>query len=38
MKIKVDFTEFTSVLGYIQTILSDKSVEDKIKNVIFLVK
>lgn len=38
MKITVDFTEFNTVLGYIYTILSDKSVEDKVKNVIFLVK
>lgn len=38
MKITVDFNELNSVLGYIYTILSDKSVDDKVKNVIFLVK
>lgn len=37
MKIVVDFEELNKVLGYIQTILSDKSVEDKVKNVIFFV-
>lgn len=37
MKITVDFTELNNVLGYIYTILSDKSVEDKVKNVIFNV-
>lgn len=37
MKIKVDFSELQSVLGYSNTILSDKSVDDKLKNVIFLV-
>lgn len=38
MKITVDFNELSTVLGYTNTILSDKSVEDKVKNVIFLVK
>ena len=37
MKISLDFAEFTKVLGYINTVLSDKSVEEKVKNVIFLV-
>lgn len=37
MKITVDYAELNSVLGYIYTILSDKSVEDKVKNVIFNV-
>lgn len=36
-KITLDFEELGKVLGYIYTILSDKSVEDKSKNVIFLV-
>lgn len=38
MKITLDFDELSRVLGYISTILADKSVEDKVKNVIFLVK
>lgn len=37
MKISVDFTEFVRVLSYVNTILSDKSVDEKVKNVIFLV-
>lgn len=37
MKITLDFNEFNRVLAYINTILSDKSVDEKIKNVIFLV-
>ena len=38
MKISVDFNELDSVLSYVYTILSDKSVEEKVKNVIFIVK
>ena len=38
MKITVNFDELSKVLSYIYTILADKSVEDKVKNVIFLVK
>lgn len=37
MKVKVSYTELSSVLGYVNTILSDKTVEDKMKNIIFLV-
>jgi len=37
MKISVNFEEFNKVLNYVYAILSDKSVEDKVKNVIFLV-
>lgn len=37
MKVSVSYSELTSVLGYVNTILSDKTVEDKMKNVIFLV-
>lgn len=37
MKITVDFVELSSVLGYSNAVLSDKSVDDKIKNVIFMV-
>lgn len=37
MKISVNFNELQSVLGYTNTILNDKSVEDKLKNVIFMV-
>lgn len=37
MKITLSFEELNKVLSYIYTILSDKSVEDKVKNVIFLV-
>lgn len=37
MKISLKFEEFSRVLNYVNTILSDKSVEDKSKNVIFLV-
>ena len=36
-KITLSFEELNRVLSYINTILSDKSVEDKSKNVIFLV-
>ena len=38
MKISVDFEELNRVLSYVYTILSDKSVEEKVKNVIFIVK
>lgn len=37
MKIKVNFNELSSVLGYVNTILSDKTVDDRMKNIIFLV-
>ena len=37
MKISLSFDEFTSKLGYINTILGDKSVEEKLRNIIFLV-
>lgn len=37
MKISISFSELQNVLGYVNTVLSDKSVDDKIKNVIFLV-
>lgn len=37
MKITVDFAELSNYLSYSSTILSDKSVEDKLKNIIFLV-
>ena len=37
MKIKLSFDELSSVLSYVNTILSDKTVDDKMKNVIFLV-
>lgn len=38
MKVKVSYTELQSVLGYVNTILSDKTVDDKMKNVIFLAE
>lgn len=38
MKISVKYKELVGTLGFSSTILSDKSVEDKMKNVIFLVK
>lgn len=38
MKISLDFNEVNEVLGYVSTILGDKSVDEKIKNVIFLVE
>lgn len=37
MKVRVSFTELQSVLGYVNTILSDKTVDERQKNVIFLV-
>lgn len=37
MRFTVAFDELVSVLGYSNTILSDKSVEEKLKNIIFLV-
>lgn len=38
MKAKISYSELLSVLGYVNTVLSDKTVEDKMKNVIFLIK
>lgn len=38
MKITVAYEELVRVLGFVNTVLSDKSVDDKMKNVIFLVK
>ncbi|MGV3076398.1 hypothetical protein ACEE21_15065 [Clostridium baratii] len=38
MKAKVSYSELSSILGYVNTILSDKTVDDKMKNVIFLVE
>lgn len=38
MKISVDFKELSKVLGYSNAVLSDKSVDEKIKNIIFLVR
>lgn len=38
MKVVLDFNELSSVLGYVNLILADKSVEDSVKNIIFLVK
>lgn len=37
MKIEVNFSELQNVLGYVGTILNDKSVDDKLKNVIFSI-
>lgn len=37
MKLKVSYSELASVLGYVNTILSDKTVDEKMKNVIFAV-
>ena len=37
MNLILDFTELASVVSYSNTILSDKSVDDKMKNIIFLV-
>lgn len=37
MKISVKYDELVETLGFATTVLSDKSVEDKMKNVIFLV-
>lgn len=37
MNIKLDFNELSKVLGFVNTIISDKSVDAKTKNVIFLV-
>ena len=37
MKVSVSFEELTATLGYAGTILGDKSVEEKMKNLIFLV-
>lgn len=38
MKIVLSFDELSNVLGYANTIINDKTVEDKMKNIIFLVK
>lgn len=38
MKAKVSYSELSSVLGSVNTILSDKTVDEKMKNVIFLVE
>lgn len=38
MKLKVNYGELQSVLGYVNTILSDKTVDERQKNVIFLVE
>lgn len=38
MKITFDFEELNRVLAYVYTILSDKSVDEKVKNVIFVAK
>lgn len=38
MKLRVNYSELQSVLGYVNTILSDKTVDEKMKNVIFLVE
>lgn len=37
MKIKVDFNELSDALSYANTVLSDKSVEEKAKNFIFCI-
>lgn len=37
MKIKLNFNELASTLSYVNTILSDKTVDEKMKNAIFLV-
>lgn len=38
MKLRLSYSELQSVLGYVNTILSDKTVDEKMKNVIFLVE
>lgn len=38
MKISLKYDELVETLGFATTVLSDKSVEDKMKNVIFLVE
>lgn len=38
MKFKVDFNELGKVLDFTNIILNDKTVEDKMKNVIFMVR
>lgn len=37
MNIKLDFNELSKVLGFVNTIINDKAVDAKTKNVIFLV-
>lgn len=38
MKVKVSYADLLSVLGYVNTILSDKAVAEQMKNVIFLAE
>ena len=37
MRIKLSYVELSGILGYVNTILADKTVDEKKKNVIFLV-
>ena len=37
MKVKVKFQELVKALGYVNSVLSDKALDDKMKNIIFLV-
>ena len=37
MRISMKYSELMNTLGYVSSILADKSVEDKLKNVIFMV-
>lgn len=37
MKISVNFSELVSVLGFPNAVLADKSVDEKLKNIIFMV-
>ena len=37
MKLTVDYEELGKVVGFTNTIINNKSVDDKLKNVIFLV-
>ena len=37
MRISMKYNELMNTLGYVSSILADKSVEDKLKNVIFMV-
>ena len=36
MRIKVNYSELSKVLGYVNTVLNDKTVDEKMKNIIFL--
>lgn len=38
MKVSLSYDELYSALSYVNTVLSDKTVDEKMKNVIFLVK